>query len=680
MADTTPLAHSDVTAPHGGNRLGDESSPYLRQHRDNPVAWWPWCDEAFAEAKRREVPVLLSVGYSACHWCHVMAHESFEDDEVADVMNRLFVNVKVDREERPDVDSVYMDAVQAMTGRGGWPMTVFLTPDAQPFFGGTYYPKPTFLQLMSAIDDAWRNRREDITNNVAALVDNIGRTSQISTNPQLPPIDVFAAAVAQLDGTFDDAWGGFGTAPKFPSTMALELLLRSYLNDESARTRTIITTSLDAMASGGMYDHLGGGFSRYSVDEKWLVPHFEKMLYDQALLVRPYLHASMVMHEPRWRQVVEETIGYVLRDLCSPEGAFYSAEDADSLDESGHSHEGHFYVFTPEQVRRIVPEHLVELALSWYDITDDGNFEGKSIPCRISQRGRLTRNEDVETIRLLLLAARNTRHRPLRDDKVITEWNALMVSSLAEAASAFANDEWAAAAQRAGNFLSTTMRRSDGRWFRTWHRDATPKHLAMAADLANLVDAFTRLYELSGMARWVTLAREAADQLLTHHWDPSDGGLFTTPDDGERLIVRQKDLIDNATPSANSVAAFALHRLAALTGDERYRDHADAIFKLLARIVESAPTAFPHLLCALHLRHVGPTEVVVTGKRGELVQLIHGQWLPTVVLAWGESFPSPLFTDRRDGLAYVCRQYACQAPAASRDELVAALRGALTNR
>ena len=304
-------------------------------------------------------------------------------------MNRLFVNVKVDREERPDVDSIYMDAVQAMTGRGGWPMTVFLTPSAQPFFGGTYYPKPTFMQLMNAIDDAWRNRRDDIDNNVAALVENIGRTSQISTNEHLPSIDVFKAAVQRLDADFDARWGGFGNAPKFPGTMALEVLLRSYLNDESPSTRQMLTTTLDAMASGGMYDHLGGGFARYSVDEKWLVPHFEKMLYDQALLIRPYLHASLVMREPRWQQVVTETIDYVLRDLCSPEGAFYSAEDADSLDESGHSHEGHFYVFTPAQVRQVVPAHLVDTALAWYEITDAGNFEGKSIPCRLANRGDL---------------------------------------------------------------------------------------------------------------------------------------------------------------------------------------------------------------------------------------------------------------------------------------------------
>lgn len=660
------------------NRLAQESSPYLRQHQDNPVDWWPWCDEAFAEAKRRNVPVLLSVGYSACHWCHVMAHECFEDAEVAEVMNRSYVNVKVDREERPDVDSVYMDAVQAMTGRGGWPMTVFLTPTAQPFFGGTYYPKPTFLQLMAAIDDAWHNRREDIDNNVAALVENIARTSQITTNSNLPPIDVFSAAVAQFDETFDDVWGGFGNAPKFPSSMALELLLRSYLNDESPRIRTIITSSLDAMASGGMYDHLGGGFARYSVDDKWLVPHFEKMLYDQALLLRPYLHASLIFREPRWRQVVEETVGYLLRDMRSPEGAFYSAEDADSLDETGHSHEGHFYVFTPDQVRRIIPEHLVARALEWYEITDNGNFEGKSIPCRLSQRGVLARDEDIDIIRTLLLAARNTRHRPGLDDKVITEWNALMVASLAEASAAYANDEWAGAAQRAGNFLATTMRRADGRWLRTWHRDATPKHLAMAADLANLVDAFTRLYELSGVARWMTLAREAADQLLTHHWDTAEGGLFTTPNDGEHLIVRQKDLVDNATPSANSVAAFALQRLAALTGVERYRERADDIFKLLARVVVSAPTAFPHLLSALHLRHVGATEIAIMGKRGEFVQYVQSQWLPTVVLAWGETFDSPLFANRRDGLAYVCREYSCQAPASSRDELVAALRVALS--
>ncbi|MGA0064846.1 MAG: thioredoxin domain-containing protein [Ilumatobacteraceae bacterium] len=662
------------------NRLSGETSPYLRQHRDNPVDWWPWCDDAFAEARRRNVPVLLSVGYSACHWCHVMAHESFEDADVAEVMNRLFVNVKVDREERPDVDAVYMDAVQAMTGRGGWPMTVFLTPDAQPFFGGTYYPKPQFLQLMNAIDDAWRTRRDDIDANVEALVENIARTSQIPANESLPDFAVFGLTIDKLHSTFDERWGGFGGAPKFPSTMALELLLRSYLNDESPRTREVLTTTLDAMASGGMYDHIGGGFARYSVDEKWLVPHFEKMLYDQALLIRPYLHASLVFNDDRWRQVVIETIDYVLRDLTSAQGAFHSAEDADSLDEHGHSHEGHFYVFTPEQVRRIVPAEFVDETLEWYEITADGNFEGRSIPCRLSRRGELLRTESIDRARSLLFAARNTRHGPGLDDKVICEWNALMIASLAEAAGALGRDAWKQAAIRAGEFLLTHLRRDDGRWIRAWHRDATaaPRQLAMAADLANLVDAFTRLAELCGEARWIVAARDAADQLLAHHWDATHGGVFTTPDDGERLIVRQKDLVDNATPSANSVAALALQRLAALTGDDRYAEHADGILRLLAGIVASAPTAFPHLLAALHLRHVGPTEIAVTGERPELVAFLQRQWLPTVVLGWGEPYESPLFADRRDGYAYVCRRYTCLAPATTRDELVAALRSALS--
>jgi hypothetical protein len=325
-----------------------------------------------------------------------------------------------------------------------------------------------------------------------------------------------------------------------------------------------------------------------------------------------------------------------------------------------------------------MPAHLVDRALSWYDITDTGNFEGRSIPCRIEHRGQLLRDDDIDTIRSLLFNARNTRHRPGLDDKVITEWNALMVASLAEAAAAYSNDAWATAAQEAGNFLATTMRRSDGRWLRTWHRDAEAKHLAMAADLANLIDAFTRLYELSGVARWVSLARDAADQLITHHWDEHEGGLFTTPNDGERLIVRQKDLIDNATASANSVAAFALQRLAALTGVDRYAEHADGIFKLLARICANAPTAFPHLLCALHLRHVGVTEIAITGRRGDFVQFLQSQWLPTVVLAWGEALDSPLFAHRKNDLAYVCRRYACQSPASTREELVAALRQALS--
>ncbi|MSZ34657.1 MAG: DUF255 domain-containing protein, partial [Actinobacteria bacterium] len=412
------------------NRLENETSPYLRQHRDNPVDWYAWGEEAFELAKSRNVPILLSVGYSACHWCHVMAHECFEDVETATLMNSLFVNIKVDREERPDVDSIYMDAVQAMTGRGGWPMTVFLTPEGKPFYGGTYFPKPTFLQLMNAINDAWRDRRNDIESNVLALMESLERTTKIEQDTNIPGIEVFHGAVAQLRKSFDPHWGGFGSAPKFPSTMSLELLLREVLNSESDEIQTIIATTLDAMASGGMYDHIGGGFSRYSVDEKWLVPHFEKMLYDQALLAKIYLHAGIVFGRQTWLDVATEIIDYVLRDLRHPEGGFFSAEDADSLDDDGHSHEGHFYVWSKQQFHDVLPSDLAEQAIEWYEITEQGNFEGANIPARLHHRGDITRPVEIEKSRRILFDARKTRIRPGLDDKVVTEWNAMMLSTI----------------------------------------------------------------------------------------------------------------------------------------------------------------------------------------------------------------------------------------------------------
>ncbi|GBL20215.1 uncharacterized protein YyaL [Acidimicrobiaceae bacterium] len=558
------------------NRLATETSPYLRQHKDNPVDWFGWGSEAFDLARQRNVPVLLSVGYSACHWCHVMAHECFEDDETANLMNQLFVNIKVDREERPDIDALYMDAVQAMSGRGGWPMTVFMTPDGRPFFGGTYFPKPSFIQLMNAINDAWHNRRDDIENNIAALVESLGRTARITPDATLPTIDLFTHAVSELGQTFDQRWGGFGGAPKFPSTMNLDLLVRSYLNDGSPTTRNILTTTLDAMASGGMYDHLGGGFSRYSVDEKWLVPHFEKMLYDQALLVRVYTHAAVVFNEPKWRQVVEETVEYLLRDLRHENGGFFSAQDADSLDDQGHSHEGYFYVFTPSQVREILPADLVETALEWYEITESGNFEGSNIPVRLNHRGLFKRTPEVDKIRSLLLKARSSRTWPLLDDKVLTEWNAMMTASLVEAAVLFERPDWLDAAQRNGEFMLRELRDENGRWLRSWQESGVPqaRHRALASDLANLIDAFTRLGEATGKSSWITHAQNVADQLLENYWDPKNSGLYTIANDAEQLIVRQKDLLDNATPSANSTAALSLIRLGALTGSSKYNQAA----------------------------------------------------------------------------------------------------------
>ena len=658
------------------NRLGGETSPYLRQHRDNPVDWYPWGPEAFAEARRRDVPVLLSVGYSACHWCHVMAHECFEDADVAADMNARFVNVKVDREERPDVDAVYMDAVQAMTGRGGWPMTVFLTPEGEPFYGGTYFPKPSFGQLMAAITDAWRNRREDLDKNTDALREALSRTARLRPAGGVPGTAHLTRAVQHLAAGFDPEWGGFGEAPKFPSTMSLDLLLAAHLQSGDAGLREIVTTSLDAMASGGMYDHIGGGFARYSVDRQWLVPHFEKMLYDQALLIRVYAHAAVALGEARFGQIAAETVGYVLRDLRQPGGGFSSAEDADSPGPDGHGHEGLFHTWTVAEVRAVLGADA-GVALEFYGITEAGNFEGRSIPNRLQARGSYERPPAVESARQRLFEAREQRPRPGLDDKVLTEWNALMISTLAEAGALLRRSDWIDAAEAAADFLRLELRRPDGRWLRSWHAGGEPqaRHDGLAPDHACLVDAFTRLAEATGAARWIDEARSVADTMLGHFWDEDNGGLFTTPDDGEMLVARQKDLFDNATPSANSTAAVALTRLAALTGETRYAEQADQILRLVGAVLDQAPSAFSHALSAVALREHGITEVAVVGDRRDLVDVVTERWRPAVVLAWGEPYESPLWDGRVDGLAYVCQHYACQTPQDSPEGLRAQLSG-----
>jgi uncharacterized protein YyaL (SSP411 family) len=640
------------------NRLAQETSPYLRQHKDNPVDWYPWGDEAFARARDEDKPVLLSVGYSACHWCHVMAHESFEDDEVAAVMNSLFLNIKVDREERPDVDAVYMDAVQAVAGRGGWPMTVFLTPDGGPFFGGTYYPKANFLDLLRAVDDAWHQRRGELTQQAAQLTEALARTARMTGGDGVPGLEVITSAFDQLVDSFDRTNGGFNRAPKFPMTASLELCLRGHATTGRADLLEVVTVTLDAMTSGGIYDHLGGGFSRYSVDDRWLVPHFEKMLYDQALLVRLLTHTGQVTREARYRQVVEETIAYVLRDLGAPEGGFYSAEDADS-----EGVEGRFYVWTFEEIQAALGTEQAAVAIEWYGATPDGNFDGANILHR-PVRGDLIRPDEVEEARRALFEARLSRTRPGLDDKVLIDWNAMMVAALAEAGAAFARADWVAAATSAADFLLDELRRPDGRWLRSWQRDGGARHLALAGDYAALVDAFTRLGEATGQARWIEVARDTADTMLDRYWDVDNGGLFTVADDGEALVVRQKDLVDNAVPATNSTAALALLRLAALTGDSRYTNHADRIFSLLAPVVAGQPIAFAQLVSGLDLRLAGTTEIAIVGARDDLVRAAQERFLPRAVLAWGERYDSPLWADREDGLGYVCEGYSCQLPAA----------------
>jgi uncharacterized protein YyaL (SSP411 family) len=654
------------------NRLAGETSPYLRQHRENPVDWFPWGDEAFAEARRRDVPLLLSVGYSACHWCHVMAHESFEDAGVAGVMNELFVNVKVDREERPDVDAVYMEAVQTMTGQGGWPMTVFITPDGQPFFGGTYFPPtarggmPGFVDLCHAVDDAWRNRRTELLEQAGKLTEAIQRTASLGGGADRPGGAVLERAAEALQTAFDGEWGGFGRAPKFPQSMALDLLLRVHDRRPDEAVLDVVTVSLDAMASGGMYDHLGGGFHRYSVDAFWMVPHFEKMLYDQALLARVLLHAWQVTGEARYRQLLDETVGYVLRELRQPGGGLASAEDADSEGE-----EGRFYVWRPDEIRAVAGDDA-EAAIEWYGVTPAGNFEGANILHR-PVRGDLVRPPAVERARAALFDAREGRVRPGLDDKVLTEWNALFLSSLAEAAAATGDEGWRAAAVEIGEFLLSSLRREDGRWLRSWQADGGARHLAYAADHAALVDAFTRLAELTGEARWTAEARTTADALLELFEDRHGGGLFTTGHDAEALVARQKDLFDNATPSANSAGALALARLAALTGEARYAEAADRMTRLEGEAAGSHPTAFAHLLAALDVLLGPAAEVAVVGDRPDLVAAVQRRFLPRAVLAWGEPFPSPLWEGRAEGRAYVCEGFTCQAPVDSVDALEAQL-------
>ncbi|HEX2040829.1 MAG TPA: thioredoxin domain-containing protein [Acidimicrobiales bacterium] len=642
------------------NRLAAETSPYLRQHQDNPVDWYPWGEEAFERARADDKPILLSVGYSACHWCHVMAHESFEDPATAAVMNELFVNVKVDREERPDVDAVYMEAVQAVSGQGGWPMTVFLTPDGKPFFAGTYFPprsmhgRPGFVELLRAVHEAWRNRRAEVEDQASHLAESVRARTTLERGVGSVSAEVLSAAYAGLRAAHDAEWGGFGRAPKFPMPSNVALLLRAWRRNGADETRQMIVTTLDAMASGGIYDHLGGGFHRYSVDAFWMVPHFEKMLYDNALLIGLYVDAWRAFGEARYRQVVEETVAYVLRDLRSPGGGVCSAEDADSEGE-----EGAFYLW------RI--EDLDPVAAEWYGATRSGNFEGRNILHR-PVRGDLLRPPEVEAARQRLFEARCSRERPGLDDKVVTEWNAMLVASLSSAAAALGRSDWLAAAVETAEFLWSSLRRADGRWFRSWKGE--PRHLAFAVDYAWLVEGFTRLAEASGRAVWIERAQDVADGLLSLFGDAEDGGFFTTGHDAEQLIVRQKDLFDGATPAANSVAAVALLRLSALTGEARWGDAARDVLELLGDMLQRHPLGFTHALAAVDVAVSGATEIAVVGDRPDLGEAVQARYLPNAVLAWGEPYPSPLWEGRSPGFAYVCRDYACQAPAPDVDTLL----------
>jgi len=658
------------------NRLADETSPYLRQHADNPVDWHPWGPEALALAVKTNRPVLLSVGYSACHWCHVMAHESFEDPATAAKMNELFVNVKVDREERPDIDALYMDAVQGMTGRGGWPMTVVMTPEGEPFFAGTYFPPeprhgmPSFTQVLDSLADAWANRRDEVVEQAGSIRDALVANSQIITKPGLPDRRLVGQAVGELVKGHDAVNGGFGSAPKFPNPLLLDVLFRHHATTGSGDALEVAQNTLAHMAAGGIYDHLGGGFSRYSVDDHWAVPHFEKMLYDNALLVAAYLYGWLVTGDDDHLQVVAETIDYVLRDLRLPGGGIAAAEDADS--EGG---EGKFYAWTEAELAAVLSREELELARDWYGVSAEGNFEGANVLHR-PVIGALARPAPVEALRQKLFTLRAERIRPGLDDKVLTEWNALMISALAEAGAVAGEPAWVQAAAETMDFLLENLTGDSGRWHRSWQADGGRRHLAYAADYAAVVDALTRLGEATGQARWHERALTTAEAMLDLFGDTDGGGLFTNGSDDEELLVRRKDVIDNPIPAANSNAAFALLRLAAIHERPDLAERADEMLRLVAGAMGTQPQAFGRLLAAFDIAAGGTTEIVIAGDRPDLLAEARSRYLPNAVLLHGERFASPLWEDRDGDQAFVCRGSVCDLPAGDVETFVGQLTSA----
>ena len=670
------------------NRLAHETSPYLRQHADNPVDWMPWGDDAFAEARERDLPVFLSVGYSSCHWCHVMAHESFEDDATAALMNASFVNVKVDREERPDVDAIYMQSVQALTGRGGWPMSVWCTPDGRPFFAGTYFPDserhgmPSFRRVCEAVSEAWRERRAEVLAQGDQLTAAIAEETLRAGSDTDLGAELLEHAYAGVRAQFEPRFGGFGRAPKFPQAMTTDFLCRAYVRNRADETRTMITTTLDAMAAGGIHDQLGGGFSRYSTDDSWLVPHFEKMLYDNALLTRAYLHAYLVTGEDRYREVVEDIVEYVLRDLRDPQGGWYSAEDADS-----EGVEGKFYCWSLDEIREVCGADA-DAVIDYYGVTAAGNFEDPHTAFRgniLHVRERNARPPaEVERAKPRLLARRATRVRPGLDDKVLLGWNALMLGALTEAAATLGRADWMDAARVNARFLLAELRRPDGRLLRSWRAP----YLAYAEDYAALLEALLTLAELDDVD-WLAEARVVAVDLVRLFHD-DNGGFFTTGTDAEQLVVRLKDLFDDATPSANSLAANGLLRLAALTGETAFEEPALEVLRLLAPSAAAHPTGFAHVLGAIERYVTTPVEIAVVGDPGDertqaLRREISTRLIPaSVTISGGTDDRSPLLAGReaRGGVptAYVCEHYACRQPVTDPSALRAQIDDALASR
>jgi uncharacterized protein len=653
------------------NHLIHETSPYLLQHAENPVDWYPWGEEAFEKARRENKPVLLSIGYSACHWCHVMAHESFEDEQIAQLMNENFVNIKVDREERPDLDQIYMSAVQMMTHHGGWPMTVFLTPDAVPFYGGTYFPPqdrynmPGFPKVLIGVAEAYRDRQDDIRETGTSLVNELKRLSATGGSDYPIELELLDAAYAGIVRTYDSINGGFGGAPKFPPAMTLEFLLRTHARTGNRDALEMVSHTCRKMANGGIYDQLGGGFHRYSTDARWLVPHFEKMLYDNALLSRLYLHYFQVSEEAFARETVEGILDYVLREMTHAEGGFYSTHDADS-----EGHEGKFFVWTMDEIRAALGEDDARIFSAYYNITDTGNFEGKNIP-NVTRTAEPEWRASLEESKRKLFGLREQRIKPDRDEKVLTAWNGLMLASFAEAGVVLNRPDYTNAARRNAEFVLSNLRR-DGSLLRTW-KDGIAKFNAYLEDYAFLIEGLVTLFETTGESRWLNEALALTDRMIREFWDEDAGGFFFTGKSHESLIVRSKDYFDNATPSGNSVAALVLARLATLTNKESYRNLAIAVLREVGDQIRRYPSGFGYALSAADFLLSTPKEIAIVGKDAADIELLLAEtwrrYLPNKVVApsiAGDTATIPLLENRplvNDlATAYVCEHYTCKQP------------------
>ena len=673
------------------NRLAKETSPYLLQHAENPVDWYPWGEEAFDEARSRGVPVLLSVGYSSCHWCHVMERESFENDHIAAMMNNRFVSIKVDREERPDVDSVYMTAVQAMTGQGGWPMTVFMTADGEPFYGGTYFPPedrgglPAFPRVLEAISEAFNNRRLEVLSSGRQLSERIRQTFTAQADAEPLTDGILRAAFGGLTSQFDDRSGGFGLQPKFPQPSALEFLLRYHARTGSPEALEVVELTLDRMAAGGIHDQIGGGFHRYSTDAFWIVPHFEKMLYDNALLARLYTRAYLVTGARAYARVARGIIDYVLREMTSDTGGFYSAQDADS-----EGVEGKFFVWRPEELTQILGSDDAQVVADFYGVTSAGNFEGRSIltvpnePADVAAHHSMSVQELdllVESCGAKLLAARSERVPPMTDTKVIVSWNGLMLSALAEAAAVFDREDYIDAARANAGFLLDTMV-DDGRLRRTDSRSPNGA-LGFLDDHASLIDGLLSLHRADGGGRWLVEAHALAEKAIDLFWDPVSQQLFDTGRDQESLIVRPRDVMDNPSPSGHSMMADTLLRLSVITGDSDMRSIATKSLRGVRAVMAQFPTGAGHWLCTLDSYLSDSTEVVVmTSAAGEgprvLLRHLASLYSPGLVVAatsdTGLTPDWPVFKSRTAAegqpTAYVCRNYACKLPTTDPDVML----------